>query len=59
MVAGKKVAITCPNDTVAEMDQDVFIKLNLKKALVFNGETKEFVTRHDIEKYKSHRQEAE
>lgn len=52
MVADKKIAITCPNDTVADMDQDVYIKLNLKKALIFDGNTEEFITRHNIDSFK-------
>ncbi|MEF9945473.1 MAG: ABC transporter ATP-binding protein [Lachnospiraceae bacterium] len=47
----EKIAITCPNNTVANMDQKVYFKLNMKKALYFDGATQEFITRNDIERY--------
>lgn len=46
-----KVAITCPNDTSADMDQKVYINLNMKNAIFFNGETEEFITRNNISRY--------
>ncbi len=53
----KKIAITCPNDTVADMDQEVYLKFNMDKAVYFDGETKEFITRNNIKKYVKTREE--
>jgi ABC-type sugar transport systems, ATPase components len=46
-----KIAITCPNDTSADMDQEVYVRLNMKNALFFNGETQRFITRNNISHY--------
>ncbi len=46
-IGDQKVAVTCPNDTMAELDQKVYIRLNMKHALYFHGETKEFITRNN------------
>lgn len=50
-IANQKVAVTCPNDTMADLDQKVYIKPNMKNALYFHGETKEFITRNNMAHY--------
>ncbi len=50
--AGNKIAITCPNDTKADLDATVYFKINMDKVLFFDSETKEFITRSDMKKYK-------
>lgn len=57
MTGDIKIAITCPNDTVADLDQKVYIKFNMKNALYFNGETQEFITRNNIARYTKRRKE--
>lgn len=51
LIADKKISLTCPNDTVAEMDQKVYVKFNMINAIYFNGETKEFITRNNMSRY--------
>ncbi|MFP3156192.1 ABC transporter ATP-binding protein [Lachnospiraceae bacterium ZAX-1] len=46
-----KMAITCPNDTVAEMDSTVYIKFNMTNAIYFHGGTEEFITRNNLARY--------
>jgi multiple sugar transport system ATP-binding protein len=48
-----KVAITCPNDTVAAMDEVVYIKFNMTNAIYFNGETGKFITRNNLTRYQA------
>ena len=50
-VGSCKLAITCPNDTAADLDQKVYIRPNMKNALYFHGETKEFITRNNNARY--------
>ena len=50
-VGSCKLAITCPNDTVADLDQKVYIRPNMKNALYFHGETKKFITRNNKARY--------
>lgn len=50
-IENQKVAVTCPNDTMADLDQKVYIKPNMKNALYFHGETKEFITRNNMAHY--------
>ncbi|MDY3251112.1 MAG: ABC transporter ATP-binding protein [Candidatus Choladocola sp.] len=50
-VGSCKLAITCPNDTAADLDQKVYIRPNMKNALYFHGETKEFITRNNKARY--------
>lgn len=47
----QKIAVTCPNDTIAALDQKVYIWLNTKNALYFHGETKEFIIRNNMARY--------
>lgn len=51
LIADKKISLTCPNDTVAEMDQKVYVKFNMINAIYFNGETEEFITRNNMSRY--------
>ncbi|MFP3042339.1 ABC transporter ATP-binding protein [Treponema primitia] len=50
-VNGTKIRISASNDTLADMDQVVYVKFNMKNAIYFNGETEEFITRSDLERY--------
>lgn len=50
-VGTQKIAVTCPNDTVAALDQKVYIWLNTKNALYFHGGTKEFIIRNNMARY--------
>ena len=50
-VGEQRIAVTCPNDTMADLDQKVYIKLNIKNALYFHGATKEFITRNNMAHY--------
>jgi multiple sugar transport system ATP-binding protein len=50
-VNGVKIRISAANNTVAELDQRVYIKFNMKNALYFNKETETFITRSGIQKY--------
>ncbi len=50
-VGEHKIAVTCPNDTAAGLDQKVYIKMNTKNALYFHGETKEFIIRNNMARY--------
>lgn len=45
------IRLTAPNDTRAELDQDVYLQFNMKNAIFFDSETEEFVTRSNMEKY--------
>ena len=50
-VNGEKIRIAAPNSTSADLDDAVYLKFNMKDALFFNGDTKTFITRSEIEKY--------
>jgi len=50
-VNGARIRIATLNNITADLDQAVFIKFNMKNALYFNGETKELITRSDIQRY--------
>jgi multiple sugar transport system ATP-binding protein len=51
-VNGEKIRIAAPNSTSADLDDPVYLKFNMKHAIFFNGETKTFITRSEIEKYR-------
>jgi multiple sugar transport system ATP-binding protein len=51
-VGGEKIRVTAPNDTQADQDQAVWLKFNMANALYFRRESKEFVTRSGVERYK-------
>ncbi len=57
LIAGTKIAVTCPNNTVAELDQKVYLKFNMTNAIYFNGDTEEFITRNNMNRYISEREE--
>lgn len=46
-----KIAVTCPNDTVAAMDQNVYLRFNMTNAIYFNSETGNFITRNNMSRY--------
>lgn len=46
-----KIAITCPNDTVAGMDQDVYMNFHMENVICFDGDTGNFITRNHMERY--------
>ena len=46
-----KIAVTCPNDTMADLDQKVYIKPDMKNALYFHGMTGQFITRNNLQRY--------
>ncbi|GHV74629.1 ABC transporter ATP-binding protein [Spirochaetia bacterium] len=50
-VNGTKLRISASNDTVADLDQVIYVKFNMKNAIYFNGETEEFITRSDLKRY--------
>jgi multiple sugar transport system ATP-binding protein len=50
-VNGVRVRLSAANDTSADLDQTVFLKFNMKNAIFFNGESKEFITRSDLKRY--------
>jgi len=52
-----KMAVTCPNDTAADLDQKVYIRFNMKNAIYFNGETQGFITRNNMMRYTKRRRE--
>lgn len=56
-IADTKIGITCPNDTVAELDQKVYVKLNMTNAIYFNGDTEEFITRNNMSRYTADKKE--
>lgn len=56
-IADTKIGITCPNDTVAELDQKVYVKLNMTNAIYFNGDTEEFITRNNMSRYMADKKE--
>lgn len=50
-VNGTKIRISAANNTIADIDQVVFLKFNMKNALFFNSDNGEFIIRSDIQKY--------
>jgi multiple sugar transport system ATP-binding protein len=51
-VNGVQIRITAANNTVADLDQTVYLKFDMKGALYFNADTEEFITRSGVERYK-------
>jgi multiple sugar transport system ATP-binding protein len=51
-VAGEKIRVSAPNDATADLDQPVWISLNMKNAMYFRRPEGTFITRSGIEKYK-------
>jgi len=50
-VNGTMICMATANNVVADLDQAVYVKFNMKNALFFNSETKLFITRSNIRKY--------
>jgi multiple sugar transport system ATP-binding protein len=50
-VNGTQIRVSAANNTQAQLDQRVFIKLNMKNALYFNHETETFIARNNMERY--------
>jgi multiple sugar transport system ATP-binding protein len=50
-VNGTQIRIAAANNITADLDQIVYIKFNMEKALYFNNKTQAFITRTDIRKY--------
>jgi multiple sugar transport system ATP-binding protein len=50
-VNGIRMRIAAANNTTADLDQTVYLKFNMKNALYFNGSTKAFITRSDLQRY--------
>jgi multiple sugar transport system ATP-binding protein len=48
----QEVRVTAPNETKADLDQNVWLKLNMTNALFFRRDGGEFITRPNIERYK-------
>jgi multiple sugar transport system ATP-binding protein len=51
LIAGTKISVTCPNDTVAKLDQRVYVSFNMTNVIYFNGDTQEFITRNNMSRY--------
>ncbi|MDR2434554.1 MAG: ABC transporter ATP-binding protein [Treponema sp.] len=51
-VNGEKIRIAAPNSTSADLDQAVYIKFDMKHAIYFDSDSKVFITRSEIEKYR-------
>ncbi|MDO4272988.1 MAG: ABC transporter ATP-binding protein [Eubacteriales bacterium] len=50
-IGDANIAVTCPNDTIAALDQKVYIKPNMKNALYFHGTSRAFITRNNLARY--------
>jgi multiple sugar transport system ATP-binding protein len=48
---GMKLRFSASNDTGADLDQPIYFRFNMKNAIFFNGETKEFITRSSPDGY--------
>lgn len=57
LMGDKKLSVTCPNDTAAELDQEVYVKFNMTNAIYFNGKTLEFITRNNMSRYTAAKRE--
>jgi multiple sugar transport system ATP-binding protein len=51
-VNGEKIRIAGPNSAKADLDQPIWMQFNMKQAIYFSAETKSFITRSEIEKYR-------
>lgn len=51
LVGTEKFALSCPNDTHADIDQTIYFKLNMKNAIYFDPNTLEFITRSEQSLY--------
>lgn len=50
-IGGTHIRLVAPNDTRAELDQPVYLSLNMKNAILFDSENKTYVTRSNAERY--------
>jgi len=50
-VGDTKIRLVAPNDTRADLDQPVYLGLNMKNAILFNAEDKTYIIRSDAERY--------
>jgi len=50
-VGGTHVLLVAPNDTQAEIDQPVYISLNMKNAIYFDADGETYIVRSDAERY--------
>lgn len=46
-INGQQIRTIAPNDLKVEMESDIFIKFNMKNAIFFDDETREFIARHN------------
>jgi multiple sugar transport system ATP-binding protein len=53
-VHGTRIRLVAPNNTQASLDQNVYIKFNAINMIFFDGETHEFITRSNMERYAGH-----
>jgi multiple sugar transport system ATP-binding protein len=54
-VQGEQIRVTAPNEAKADLDHPVWLKLNMENALFFRRKDGAFITRHNIEKYNTHK----
>lgn len=50
-VNGTKIRISAPNDTVAELDQPVYLQFHMKNAIFFDSSDKKYLIRSDAQQY--------
>ncbi|MBN2375062.1 MAG: ABC transporter ATP-binding protein [Sedimentisphaerales bacterium] len=50
-IAGQQIRLLAPNDFYADLDSDIYIKMNLKNALFFDKDDETFIIRHNQKHY--------
>lgn len=50
-IHGTHLSLVAPNDTQARIDQPVYIRLNMKNAIFFDGQTQEYITRSQAQSH--------
>jgi multiple sugar transport system ATP-binding protein len=50
-VNGARIRISTANNVTADLDQLVYMRFNMKNALYFSSETREFITRSNIQRF--------
>ncbi len=48
---GTKIRLVAPNNTKAELDQEVYLRFNEKNFIYFDYETQKFIVRSDMDRY--------
>lgn len=48
---GEHIRLIAPNDTRADLDQPVYLKFNMKNAILFDSEDKTFITRSNLQRF--------